>query len=110
MKHGYTSFSMHAFLHYNTLPILKRHKLHYLCVSVGSETKTHRLWPPGETTLHFHISNPHFDSDTYCSLYRAMVSKDEHDDSEHDGGTGGGDEHDDDDDLLLLPMTVLRRS
>lgn len=55
------------------LPILRRHKLHYLCFSVGSETNTRRLWPPVERTLYFHISNPHSDGDTYRSLYKMMV-------------------------------------
>lgn len=90
MKHGYTLVFMHGFLHYNTLPIMKRHiakihKLHYLRVSVGSETKTCRLWLPGERTLH------------------------DRNESVHDS-TGSGDEHDDDHDLLLPPMTVLRVS
>lgn len=92
------------------LTILKRDKLHYSCFSVGLETEPHRLRLPGERTLHFHISNPHSDSDSYCSFYKMMVSKDEHDDSERDGSTSGGDEHDDDHDLLLLPMTVLKLS
>lgn len=63
---------MRAFLHHNSLPILKTHKLH-LCLSVGSETKARRLWPPGERNLHFHISNPHSNSDTHCSLYKMIV-------------------------------------
>lgn len=63
---------MHAFVHHNSLPILKRHTLH-LCLFVGSETKPCRFWPPRERNLHFHISTPHSDSDTYCSLYKMMV-------------------------------------
>ncbi len=64
---------MYAFLHHNILPILKRHKLLYVCFSVGSETKPCRLWLPGERTLHFHISNLYSDSDACCSLYKMMV-------------------------------------
>ena len=69
------SESFHACFSSTTIVwlILKRHKLHRPCSSVGSETKPCRLWPPGEPTIHFHISNPHSDSDTYCSLYRVMV-------------------------------------
>lgn len=43
------------------------------CFSVGSDTEPGRLWPPGERNLHFHISHPHSDGDTYCSLNKMMV-------------------------------------
>lgn len=43
------------------------------CFSVGSDTKPGRLWPPGETNLHFLISHPHSDGDTYSSLNKMMV-------------------------------------
>lgn len=43
------------------------------CFSVDKDRKLHRLRPPGERNLHFQVSNPHSDSDNYCSVYTMMV-------------------------------------
>lgn len=43
------------------------------CFSAGADTKPGRPWLPGERNLHFHISSPHSDSDTRCSLYKMMA-------------------------------------
>lgn len=80
------------------------------CFSVGSDTKLHRLWPPGDRNLHFQIFKPSFwPQYLLCALQDDGDSEDEHDDSESDGCAGGDDEHNDDR-VLLLPMTGLSLS
>lgn len=80
------------------------------CLSVGADTKPRRMWPHGEANLHFHISHPHSDGDTHCSLYKMVViAKMNMMIVRVMGAPGGGDERDDDC-VLLLPMTALSLS